>query len=829
MPITNMFWDTGWNRDRHVLRGQTSPDLSAVALRFAHGVDDSDFAATYMAANPGDVTLFFTPLFRGVQNGNLFEGHGLHFDITTGELRVDAGAPATPKNNFIVEVLATNTTDGTTFTEVIRFHVHGTVTRLWLTPSRMTIRPVEEVLVPDPPYRFTARAQFDDGTVGDVTLRHDVTWAPAFNFPADSRGRFIRGPLDDPGDDVVVTATLPTPAGPQSANATVHVANRWSDEPDIPQVSIVPGGGWPGTLKPELTPNVLFLGDGFPQAAKASFENITNSFVRFMKSDVMMRPFDVLATSINFWRTFVAAPFGISVRSEVFTRVVNGQTLAKPLPDATPPVHGEKWELENMVYAVGLPVPADSAKDIDTLKAEWTTILDPDPAPNLTNSLINRWKALGTRTFIDEVDAFPGMSYGVPPAANKAFGFMLNLHEDRGGVAGLKLLYPLVASDNGVQLDGGKAIGNVWAVTDAAFHFDNTDLVVLVSSVPGGRALNGTGYMALSTNNGNIDLPVTAVAGRNAFTLDPIPIPNRASADSSRTMTHELAHSFGVGDEYEDLRQRFQTQNEQFPRFGNLTTELNAQDVNGVFSGDDVKWNWHRIAKAAVIDGPNPDQSPITEPSAGVFKIPLRLGQGLQFKQGDTVVLRLRPRLTALGKALTVLASTRQLEVGISPEANSIVAVASTAGAVTLADLAIFVPGSIVYVPTKAPASAVATTPFAEMIALNVKNEISGHNRPLTAVPCANRIGPNVQTPDLTNITIRGCFSHKTRIVGLYEGGNRFACGVYHPTGNCMMRHDHDSSAQFCAVCRYVIVDFVNPFHHFQIDRDYADIYPQPD
>jgi hypothetical protein len=31
---------------------------------------------------------------------------------------------------------------------------------------------------------------------------------------------------------------------------------------------------------------------------------------------------------------------------------------------------------------------------------------------------------------------------------------------------------------------------------------------------------------------------------------------------------------------------------------------------------------------------------------------------------------------------------------------------------------------------------------------------------------------------------------------------------------------------QFCAVCRHVIVDFGDPFKHFEIDRAYDDIYP---
>jgi hypothetical protein len=41
------------------------------------------------------------------------------------------------------------------------------------------------------------------------------------------------------------------------------------------------------------------------------------------------------------------------------------------------------------------------------------------------------------------------------------------------------------------------------------------------------------------------------------------------------------------------------------------------------------------------------------------------------------------------------------------------------------------------------------------------------------------------------------------------------------------MRQDHDESAEFCHVCRYVIVDFVDPRRHFEIDLDYADVYAQ--
>ena len=86
-----------------------------------------------------------------------------------------------------------------------------------------------------------------------------------------------------------------------------------------------------------------------------------------------------------------------------------------------------------------------------------------------------------------------------------------------------------------------------------------------------------------------------------------------------------------------------------------------------------------------------------------------------------------------------------------------------------------------------------------------------------------------MQLPDLTNIEVnfRGQFFFTPFIVGLYEGGGRDTCGIMRPAGKCMMRGSHEDHAFFCPVCRYVIVDFVNPFMHFEIDQVYGFIYPQ--
>ncbi|HRI34860.1 MAG TPA: M64 family metallopeptidase, partial [Saprospiraceae bacterium] len=80
-----------------------------------------------------------------------------------------------------------------------------------------------------------------------------------------------------------------------------------------------------------------------------------------------------------------------------------------------------------------------------------------------------------------------------------------------------------------------------------------------------------------------------------------------------------------------------------------------------------------------------------------------------------------------------------------------------------------------------------------------------------------------------------------SRIIGLYEGGDDISCNLYHPTGQCKMRNqvtgDDDLSLQglsnepmgkgeFCFVCKYLIVNRIDPNKHDLLESD--DKYPEP-
>lgn len=852
MPIDQAFFMG--SGDIHLVRGQTSERLDR-RLVFGLVPEGTKRGDEYIPANQ-DVSLEFKPLFKGTRNGDLLEGHGLKVNVKTGQIEVQKTAPARVKSNFIIEAVAKNLPDGPTFTEIIRVHIHPSAVRIWLTPDQLVIRPAEATRPETTSSRFTVRAEFSDGVVGDITREHGVTWSPSSNVTNGSfGGSLIIASGNKPGDDITIRAKAPVAWGNLSAKATMHIEKAWSAETNPPNAEIIPGGGWPGIQRPENVPNILLFGDGFSKDDKTSFENITNSFVQHLKSSHFTSPYNHLATSMNFWRAFIpASATGISVQSEVFTFTVDGKVFARTLPVARKPNDASLWTIENLLYVFGLPMPKDSLKSEQDLRDEWKQLVDPNvlepatftdwarivtPTPDevdLYNDMIAQWKTMGSRSFIDEIDSFPGMTYGDPPAAERAGdNFSLGV---RNSFSLGEAFFPFLVAADGTKLDHDKPLGLLWAKTDPSFKFDNTSLVVYLSAVPGGRA---NSMIAMSLGSGNIDLPVIAVPGRNSFKLGTFDLPQEAPPDACRTLAHELAHNFGLGDEYTEFSRRYDAQDEPLSGAANLQTEKSAQNPVGQFSGDEIKWNWHRISKAAVImpNKTDPDKPPITE-SSGQFEIPLRLGHGLQFVKGDKVLLRVRkwnepiqkkPDTLSLAQLLEVV-EIKKFEFGVTdpPPRDRIVVRPVNAGAVTLAQIERFKEGSIVYLPTPAPESVrhPVNYPFAEMVPLNIKQAITSQNRPLTPVPCTDLTGAFMQLPDLTNIEVnfRGKF-FRPFIVGLYEGGGKDTCGIMRPSGKCMMRAHYEEHAFFCPVCRYVIVDFVNPFVHFEINQEYEFIYPQ--
>jgi hypothetical protein len=368
----------------------------------------------------------------------------------------------------------------------------------------------------------------------------------------------------------------------------------------------------------------------------------------------------------------------------------------------------------------------------------------------------------------------------------------------------------------------------LWA--EKAFRFDNTDLVAILSSFPGGRALNGNGYIALSTRGGDAYIPVTPVAGKNELTLNFTDVPSEVEADRSRTVAHELGHSFGLGDEYADSNASFSFPRDHAdPSQANLQTEGDTSIIpdpnhpdQTIISGDQIPWVWHRILAATVVNG---DISP---QGLDTFLIPVEPDVSFRFVVGDELLLRPRER----GKPLRKFQSFEISRTLIVQEVDTDSLVVRALGAISAQA---FPAGSLLFKPKPALASVLsATYPYSEMIAKNIKDLITTNKAPLTVVPCVLD-QDDTQLPILDDggsehrtpvANLRPSLADLTRIVGLYAGGSLSTCGIFHPTGHCMMRHHHEIDSEFCAVCRYIMVDMIAPEFHPEIDADYDKIYP---
>ncbi len=117
------------------------------------------------------------------------------------------------------------------------------------------------------------------------------------------------------------------------------------------------------------------------------------------------------------------------------------------------------------------------------------------------------------------------------------------------------------------------------------------------------------------------------------------------------------------------------------------------------------------------------------------------------------------------------------------------------------------------------------------MLSPLVAVHISTSDRPLNVKPDEPYVcvidDSAVQSPRNLPVlpTQKPCY--EPLIIGLYDGGARFHCEVFHPGGICMMR-DHsegDKHMRFCHVCRYVLVEMIDPTKHGDLDAVYFKEY----
>jgi hypothetical protein len=839
-----MLWSDEADYDIHVFGSSTR----LIDLLFFE-VDAGDPKPA--SSPPPDVdpnTIKFEPRFKDPPNN-----HGVRVDTATGEVFRQASFPAGEHtlHSFVIEATAkTMPPASAEFRLPIRVNVHKSIKHLWLTPTPLTIR-----LGADG-FRFTVLAQFDNDTVGDVTRHPGLRWTsldPTITFL-----RLEAGGNDAPNGAFRASELTPSD-GPwrkvratlegRSAEGEVRVLGPWSD---VAKRAAEPVPGSPLGAAPPDAPNVLFLSEGFidtPDASeKALFDTLVDNIVLELRTNAALTPFKYLAGSVNYWRAFVPSrEQGGTVLSDLVVKnrsTMRGAEILDKHPYGLPlepvrPNNGDIRNLSQLVYEVGLPIPADKSATESGMKRRWRALYGED-ADNLNVGVFDQWRSLHDRRLANERDTAFGIANGQRPRLHQlesavSMGihplrtppylqalanrpehshledFLANIEDARTGAV---LPYWTPTPDSNSRryvffLVGGTRVGGTFS------HGENESSSFIFSSL-----------------RPEVEVQLLPLGGNSrAVDIKPYRVPASPHTSVFNTVAHETAHAFGLDDEYGLSA----TLTIPATELGDLAKSGNVQGAESLKTNskldsvkleNDLKWRWPRIAKAGVLAA-----EPSLNANTGGYVVELRTphAEPFPFALNDVVRFRLRDLLTAPSPSkrfiVTVEPDPSSSSVGYKLEVKPLfdeeiepfVTGNFQAGDLLIApvrgkpvvddplgkDLPIVAPIILTYLgtngfPLNAPKNATAHTCSVDD---NLKQE--PRNLP-SGLPVGRR-------------------HWKRQIVGLYDGGHGYHCGVYHPSGSCIMR---SIKPPFCHVCRYLIVDRFVPTKHGVIDSEYR--YPQP-
>jgi len=123
-----------------------------------------------------------------------------------------------------------------------------------------------------------------------------------------------------------------------------------------------------------------------------------------------------------------------------------------------------------------------------------------------------------------------------------------------------------------------------------------------------------------------------------------------------------------------------------------------------------------------------------------------------------------------------------------------------------------------------------------KLVAEQVRQQIDTTDSPLNAPPGAQgqacTVAPHARADvPATNLpaglSLPSGLPTKADIIGIYDGGGGFDCEVFRPAGRCRMRRGLSATTPFCAVCRYFIVDHLDPMAHKVLDDLYEQQFPR--
>jgi hypothetical protein len=618
----------------------------------------------------------------------------------------------------------------------------------------------------------------------------------------------------------------------RSAQAEITCTGDWATPRELTWIAGRDPAKW------RETTNILFLPDGFTDGEDELFMTLVRNVVRKLRSPTL-RPYDVLHDALNYWAAFVRSDEpGFSIRWEVYTDQEPGGTVAYRMPSARPPADAAtSWSLAGLLYRVGLPVKSDAGRELDGaggLLETWQRLYGNQVTRARVERFWQSWRVLASRTLVND--------------QNTAFGATLGDRPRLPG--GTDMLQPTFERTHSTDLNilagnlryRGDPIGESWKNFPRGKDYG---LVCLLARTRIGRAMNRgdiyisplaeaiAHYVRPAAAGGIEIVPVRLKRKADAMPASEKDLPfvdvDDPPLGAVSTVAHETGHSLGLGDEYGEAADPSML---SLPAGTSLADDGNLQDTASLLSpttnalqSSRIKWGaWHRIAAAGVL-AQDPDPAQIAQN----YRLTLMPGHASFFKKDDLVRLRRRPIVpdTLVSDVLRV----KETPAANQPHLDVTVLFSGWTSP------GFFKAGSVLMRMVRWPFHDLGLNLGDELLLMAriVREHIDASQLPLNAPPgrslaaCALDDRDQQGARNLPDGLPKCRPRNRNRIVGLFEGGQRYHCGVFHPTGACVMRsHPTGSHIPFCPVCRYLMVDRVDPTKHGLIDREYARIYPDP-
>jgi hypothetical protein len=304
-------------------------------------------------------------------------------------------------------------------------------------------------------------------------------------------------------------------------------------------------------------------------------------------------------------------------------------------------------------------------------------------------------------------------------------------------------------------------------------------------------------------------------------------------------VAHEFGHAMGLGDEYgDDPGTSLPDGSSTNPVEPNLQAKVViAPPPHGpdppAFDTAKIKWLWPRITSAGVLTAPL-DASNISDTD---IHVPLRKGHSRRFAKDDIVRFRQWPDL--LPGEMGLFADQFFRVTTVEGDAARIVPVQVTdqSNATTDIPMAGFDSHGRLLIRFQATGTYCLIRPRRvegkehKLVAEPILEQIKASRGPLNA-PKGSVGAACVTTPDVGSVTtptnlpdlLARVPRPKADIVGVYEGGAEHDCGVFHPAGRCRMRDQNVITTPFCHVCRFILVETLDPTTHGPLDRFYPEV-----